>query len=93
MAMTARSPDWHRDHGSLTPVTLSLKCDAPGCREQTPVVQATHDLDVTARMQLKAIAEENGWYVARDRSSVNEKWDLCPGHAGAAAVRNVGRMR
>jgi hypothetical protein len=93
--MTARSPDWHRDHGSLVPVTLSLKCDVPGCKESfssTEIVRgALEELPLSAR--IKAEAELNGWYVARDRGAKNQNWDLCPGCAGAAAIRNVGRMR
>lgn len=86
---------WHTDHGSLFPQTLALKCDVPGCPNRLDMIRPVLGTseETTATQALRAEAEHTGWYVARDRGSVNQSWDLCPEHAGAASVRNVGRMR
>ena len=87
--------NWHTPHGSIVPVTLALKCDVPGCSERMDLIRPVTGVleEITGKQALRAEAEANGWYVTRDRSAVNQSWDLCPEHAGAASVRNVGRMR
>jgi hypothetical protein len=77
------------DHGTLTAVTLALKCDAPGCKERigNPTVAVGALEEVPVLQQLKADAEANGWYVARDRGAVNQNWDLCPEHSPKGRVR------
>lgn len=82
-------------HGSLVPVILGLRCDAPGCSEQIDLTRPCAGAleEIPAGQALRAEAESIGWYVCRDRSAKNQSWDLCPRCAGAAAVRNAGRMR
>jgi hypothetical protein len=84
------------DHGTERPVSLAIKCDVPDCPScwNGPTVLGVHQ-ELTAKQEMRAEAESNGWYVARDRGAVNQNWDLCPGHAPPSEMRakHVGRMR
>lgn len=74
---------WTRDHGSLdAPSRYRMKCDVPGCTCESPEPSGeVSDNDFDNQRAARALAEANGWYVARDRGAVNQNWDLCPGHA------------
>lgn len=70
------------DHGSLVPGVWSIRCDVKGCQScLTPLDIDANTPDVIQRRDVRVLAEANGWYVAQDKSVVNQSWDLCPAHA------------
>lgn len=69
-------------------MSLAIKCDVPECTQCWPGPTVTGAFqELTAKQEMRALAESNGWYVARDRGAMNQNWDLCPGHAPPSGMR------
>jgi len=66
-------------HGSEQPVWLAIKCDHPQCSASFRHPGVAHGVfqELALSKELRALAEQNGWYVAMDRGLER---DLCPVH-------------
>ena len=74
-------PALTRQHGALEPPgPWHIRCDFPGC----DAVFHPHGIramsDIEERLHVRALAEQNGWYVAIDRGVEEKARDLCPDH-------------